>query len=123
MEKLVKLLNEYHFSWTEYIWYFLDEEENRIYFRTKVIDKWLIDEQRISDERIISKKFWFIKWLVENDKIDRLTFCTVETPSSKYEDFDLWPETPREDYTNILLMDLALQENPIEFLISILRER
>lgn len=100
MEKLIELLNE-----------------------SALIDLIFEDEIQVRNRKllIISKEYGFIKWLVDNDKIDRLTFCTVETPSSKYEDFDLWPETPREDYTNILLMDLALQEKPIEFLISILR--
>ena len=97
MEKLIELLNE-----------------------SAVLDTIFENEYQVKT-KIISKELGFIKRLVDNDKIDRLTFCTVETPSSKYEDFDLWPETPREDYTNILLMDLAIQEKPIEFLISILK--
>ena len=100
MEKLIELLNESAVLDTIF------ENEYQVKFRAT---------------KIISKELGFIKRLVDNDKIDRLTFCTVETPSSKYEDFDLWPETPREDYTNILLMDLAIQEKPIEFLISILK--
>ena len=70
---------------------------------------------------IICKPYWFIKWLVENNHIRWDVFCSVETPSAKYEDFDLRPETPLEDYTNILLMDLALQDQPVDFLVSILR--
>ena len=120
MDKLVKLLNEYHFSWTEFIWYYLDEEENRIYFKTEVVDKWIIDEQRISNERIISKRFGFIEWLVENNKIERLTFCESWL-GWKYTDFELSYDTPREDYTNMLLMELAIQDEPVEYLISILK--
>ena len=128
MEKLVKLLNEYHFSWTEYIWYYLDEKENRIYFRTKVIDKWLIDEQRISDERIISKKFWFIKLLVDNDKIDKKKFedeffvcwcCGYKLLSTREACDACWDKVL--DVYKALLMRLAIQDEPIEFLISILK--
>lgn len=111
MEKLVKLLNEYHFSWTEYIWYFLDEEENRIYFRTKVVDKWLIDEQRISDERIISKKFWFIKRLVKNNKVDL----------KKANNIDNWPLFDYYSDEDALIMALSINNEPLKFLESILK--
>ena len=115
MEKLVKLLNEYHFSWTEYVWYYLDEEENRIYFRTKVVDKWLIDEQRISDERIISKKFWFIKWLVDNGKIDVESYCRITSVERK------WEKDVYRDEVDSLIMLLAISDTPIDDLISILK--
>lgn len=115
MEKLVKLLNEYHFSWTEYIWYFLDEKENRIYFRTKVVDKWLIDEQRISDERIISKRFGFIKWLVEKDKIQY-----ARIPEHRYVS-DHCEKCIYEWMTDNVLMWLAISDTPIDDLISYLK--
>ena len=119
MEKLIELLNEYHFFNTDCINYVLDKEENRIYLKEEF--DWFYHEQRINAERIISKKFWFIKRLVENDKIDREKFWNSETKSSKYSDFELSYDTPREDYTNILLMELAIQDEPIQFLIEILR--
>lgn len=128
MEKLIELLNErlstsdlYDFYdkiyYKEYCW------GDVVKIMARIRDKLKPTGDRDADmtHLICLKKYEFIKWLVYNNKIDRLTFCTVETPSSKYEDFDLWPETPREDYTNILLMDLAIQEKPIEFLISILK--
>ena len=62
----------------------------------------------------------FVKWLVKNDKIEWKTFWELETISSKYSDFELSYDTPQEDYVNLLLMELSLQENPIRFLISIL---
>jgi len=103
MEKLIELLNEYHFFNTEYIWYHLDKEENRIYFKTEVVDKWITNEQRISDEWLISKKFGFIKWLVDNDKIDRDVSINWE-----------W-------HYESLLMKLAIQDNPLDFLVKILK--
>lgn len=99
MQKLIELLNEYENT---------DNWEN-----------WHQVEFR--ESKIISKKFWFIEWLVENDKIEREKFWNSETKSSKYSDFELSYDTPREDYTNILLMELAIQDEPIQFLIEILR--
>ena len=70
---------------------------------------------------LLSTEAMFIKWLVENDKIDRWKLWNSETKSSKYSDFELSYDTPREDYTNILLMELAIQDEPIQFLIEMLR--
>lgn len=126
MEKLVELLNEYHFFNTDCINYVLDEEENRIYLKEEF--DWFYHEQRINAERIISKKFWFIKWLVENKKIDIKKLCEKEIES--WRDFD-WPKTNSEDlsiefanqyFTETVLMLLAIQDEPMDFLVSILKE-
>ena len=107
MEKLIELLNEYDkIKW--------DKEEPiynwKIAIKTKIYQTYLV-----------STRYGFIKWLVENDKIDREKFWNSETKSSKYSDFELSYDTPREDYTNTLLMELAIQDEPIQFLIKILR--
>lgn len=70
MEKLLDLLNEYHHFNSDLIGYFRDGEYEKIYFRTELpqekkeelekagalIDDG-INEQRIENERIISKRF------------------------------------------------------------------
>ena len=87
MEKLIELLKEY------------DNEEfwEALYMENKVY---------ANDFLIISKKYWFIKWLVENEKIDL----------DGYPDIDFF-----NGDVNNLLMYLAIQDNPIEFLVSILK--
>ena len=66
---------------------------------------------------IISKEYWFIKWLVENEKID------LDKLPIRLEEY--YQNTEAVGYVtddeNILLMELAIQDNPIEFLISILK--
>ena len=106
MEKLIELLNEYETphswmvfkSYDDYDWtfYWVDCD-----WETEIV--W-------SDALIISKKFWFIQWLVENEKIDR------DRVDDSYENKFFW-------YTNyqILLMLLSIQDEPIRFLISILK--
>ena len=129
--KLLELLNEYHHFNSDLIYYWWDEEYERVYFHTElpeeqkeklakagIDDEW-IDEQRVYDEWICSKQFWFIKWLVENDKIDREKNVLAFEFSSVYT-YD------GEDYEDHLkecklLMLLAIQDEPINFLISILK--
>ena len=98
MKKLIELLNEY----SKNIWFFNEED---LQWQTKA---W-----------ILSKEFWFIKWLVENDKIDREKNVLAFEFSSVYT-YD------GEDYEDHLkecklLMLLAIQDEPINFLISILK--
>lgn len=60
---------------------------------------------------LISKSFWFIQWLVENDKID----LTKLEDNSDWYWIELW-----DDCYEVLAL-LSIQDNPIEFLISILK--
>ena len=104
MEKLQELLKEYQLSkweWVRLAW--PDVEVN---------DK----EELVLEATLISKKYWFIKWLVENEKIDlyklpiRLEEYYQSTEAVGY----------ITDDETILLMELAIQDEPIEFLVSIL---
>lgn len=104
MEKLVELLNEYGNEicnhWGDYPTD-MDEFTDRDTY-------WYL-----------SKKFWFIKWLVYNDKIDRdeiiinSDFMPVAF-DRKWEKYE-WSEEKQ------LLMLLSIRDEPINFLISILK--
>ena len=66
---------------------------------------------------IISLQGWFIKWLVDNDKIDRTDIPTW---------FDYEYQWRKGIYcvsyeVNILTMRLSIQDEPIQFLCSILK--
>ena len=105
MEKLIELFKEYVDNhWTD----------------TKDIEKeyWVINDwqwflywtREYLYEVVVNKKFWFIKWLVENDKIDR------DKVDDKFERPFYW-------YTNykIVLMLLSISSSPIDDLISYLK--
>ena len=113
MEKLIELLNEYENEETEANIRYWNYYQNWFH----LLEYW----ETYSEMLIISKKYEFIKRLVENDKIERERFWNSETKSSKYSDFELSYDNSREDYTNILLMELAIQDEPIQFLIEMLR--
>ena len=90
--KLIELLNEYcgEDEWSETKW-----------TKKHLLEWWLLSLQ------VISKKFWFIKWLVENDKIDESkVFSFIDTADKPYED---------------ILCLLALSDEPISDLISFLK--
>ena len=97
-------------------------------FNKRVIEKWLRDDEIFNWEEDVKENILylpnlksFVKWLVENDKINRERFWNSETKSSKYSDFELSYDTPREDYTNILLMELSISDTPIDDLVSYLK--
>ena len=97
MNKLIELLNEYR------------KQNPREFFGddgSLVVLTWkdFIELNRLI---IISKEYEFIKWLVDNDKIDKKkVFSFIDTDDKPYED---------------VLCLLALSDNPIDDLISYLR--
>ena len=93
MEKLIELLNEYDSWWAydDYYWLFQ-------YWQDR-------DAYRLCKYQLVSKEYGFIKWLVDNDKIDLNEYPQIRE-YSEYES---------------LLMYLSIQDEPIEFLISILK--
>ena len=124
--KLIELLNEYHHFNSDLIYYWWDEEYERVYFHTElpeeqkeklakagIDDEW-IDEQRVYDEWICSKQFWFIKWLVENDKIN------TESWPLYWFHFIMHNRQPYSLYETILMI-LSISDTPIEDLISYLK--
>lgn len=73
----------------------------------------MIDRQ---DTYIISKRFWFIEWLVENDKIEREKMLKENWLFRKYF-YDL---EYVKNYDR-LIMRLSVSDNPIQDLISLLK--
>ena len=95
MDKLQELLNEFHLQKWERITIAWPEAE--------------ISEKEINalEATLISKKYWFIKWLVDNDKINESkVFSFIDTADKPYED---------------ILCLLALDDEPLDFLASILK--
>ena len=97
MEKLIELLNEYMPNMKR------EERHNWTEIFTNIHNS---DLFICYTERVISNRFGFIKRLVDNDKID--------LHLAKY-DFEEYSEEEKA------LMCLAIQENPIDFLVSILK--
>ena len=75
---------------------------------------------RTEDLQIISKSFWFIKWLVDNDKIDQFYYensVRVKKYIDEYEEYDyVFPM----DYEQLIML-LSIEDNPIEWLCKILK--
>ncbi len=127
MEKLIELLNEYLNDKVGYIQY-----HNEYWFKqtkTKYEVEW---ERFLQDEYVLGKKFWFIKWLVENDKIGRdkcwfknewLSWNWYDSGIAFVQNYDNDTFKISEFYSPYLqlLMLLSISDTPIEFLVSILK--
>lgn len=99
MEKLLRDLNIYAHS-------FMNCNLTFTYDGNRIRVQWDEIWPYVAESIILNKKFWFIKWLVENEKIDL----------DGYPDIDFF-----NGDVNNLLMYLAIQDEPIEFLVSILK--
>lgn len=111
MEKLIELLNEYskkkhnlamrELNWEYWLWF-------------HYLNYW----SSYSELLMVSKKYEFIKRLVENDKIDFSKFeYMINIKANKRELY----YTKAGFHTEALLMLLSIQDEPIEYLISILK--
>ena len=100
MEKLIELLNESAVLDTIF------ENEYQVKFRAT---------------KIISKELGFIKWLIDNNKIDLNKLEKIWYEKIVYEyDWQYKEIVEYSDYESLLML-LAIQNEPIEFLISVLK--
>lgn len=109
MEKLIKLLNEYEKSITEIPVY---------WWQTNGMFQYWSYIQQVSVMYMISKHYGFIKRLVDNDKIDLDKVKKICIKHNGRMDID---GLHRYSVYERVLMLLAIQDEPIEFLISILK--
>jgi hypothetical protein len=113
IEKLVELLNEYEDVIRWYASYTIRGNKSK----REIKSDYMFDEdQNIIQLYIISKSYWFIEWLVENDKID-LDACEWE---KTYNNLTASRDSNYSQYER-LLMALAIQDEPIRFLCEILK--
>ena len=119
LDKLIELLNEY--VWKDSYW--LDEDSIS---KEEYINRW-DGCQCFINEHIISKRFGFIKWLIDNDKIEKEWWICPRKELVKEEIIEdretqkpIWYKNKYTEYEQ-LLMYLAIQDEPIEFLCSILK--
>jgi len=112
MEKLIELLNEWELEvWSSRLKWYIWNNPIWIYCKSSDYHFWLF-----SKIILISKEYWFIKRLVENDKIDRDRILK-ENWQFRLFYYDL----ERVKNYDRLVMYLSVEDNPIEFLISILK--
>ena len=120
MEKLIKLLNEYNYikedwfvvddGWWEYLEYDEEKEPMLIYQNSWTYASW-----EDAESILISRQYWFIEWLVNNDRVD------LNRIPEKIEGYYHDAREYVYDEISILLMELAFQDDPLEFLILILK--
>jgi len=125
MEKLVELVYYYNSHLEKgIIWIWLTtsikEDGKEVHFdKEKEIRKY--------ENYIISKKYWFIERLVKNDKIKSDGIKPREDLVKEIQIVDfktgktLWWKNQYSE-TEQLIMYLSIQDNPLEYLCSILKE-
>ena len=109
MKKLIELLNEFKEGKS---FQFIGYDEKYWMFDTNLNAD---GNTSLPEETIISKKFWFIQWLVDNDKID------IQWAKNLLYESEIFNPLPYTDLAERLIMYLAIQDDPISFLSSILK--
>ena len=126
MEKLIELLNKWIEEWWKPYWDDYSilkiseiEKSDWLYFVSFV---WEDYPWPVNLEHLLTKQAGLIKWLVKSDKIAWRKclnlWYEIAVIDKEGEDVDIMRTF--DDYEQ-LLMYLAIQDNPIEFLVSILK--
>lgn len=121
MEKLIELLNEYEnrdddqqIEWRIWEW---DKWENG-----KV--RWIVNDVYmwwVSELVVCSAYYWFIEWLVENDKIETNKLKKIWYEKTIYwYDWQYREIVEYSDYESLLMM-LSISNTPIADLVSYLK--
>lgn len=77
-----------------------------------VREEWVV--KKLNVDLIISKKYWFIRDLVKADRIDLLKLTCMNPQYTEILDSDF-------SWEDRIIMILSIEENPISFLISVLK--
>ena len=112
MEKLIKLINEHQ----------KEKHPDGIYLPVVAYRDWIFwsDSDCLSsvmDEiHLVSKNYWFIKWLIDNDKIETKRLDTIEIIPKFW-----WTIWKKAIWEKRILMLLSIQDDQTKFLVSILK--
>ena len=127
MEKLIELLNEYEIEKEKSEWVNVDayvefkwDYNNNWLVRYDETDHWEWDNLYwdTAVAYLISKKFGMVKWLVENDKIRNDIYRPIPVGiKATYEGGVVYYDKLEDR----IIMLLAIKDEPINFLISILK--
>ena len=122
IEKLIELLNEFETPQSRVVFKSYDDYDGTFYW----VDIDGETEIAWSDSYICGKRFWWIKWLVENDKInivkvyENLTNYEIEIRIRAVKELLENNEEDTIAYLKLLML-LAIQDEPIRFLCEILK--
>ena len=118
LDKLIKLLTEHC---RKHYWFkdndVIDIDHDSVQFYLYYNEKRYFS---IGVEKVISKEFWFIKELLFHDKIDLWKIQKLYRKSNE-NSTATYPILYDYTYDESLLMFLAIQDEPIDFLISVLK--
>ena len=85
---------------------------------------------KVTDAYMISKQFWFVKWLLDKDKIELRKLDKNIYMSDYWSSDDIFLAYNKGeqwiiytvDYYETILMLLAIQDEPVKFLSEILKD-
>lgn len=125
MEKLLKLINEYEESRWTLIDDWLTEEEREIWIVNEEEPLWseyeghlwhcnankVAFEKDTFDYRALSKKYWFIKRLCDNDLLEPNDLCerVILDQTKEWYEYEVY------------LQRINMKKEPIQYLISLLK--
>jgi len=117
MSKEIREQTEWEKKLSKLLWEYMEERgKNPEWFLE--ISTVLMTGSKAMDVYMISKQFWFIEWLIDNDKID------TDKINIFWKFKGMWWKVWLTLYSpcQSLRMNLAIQDEPVKFLSEILKD-
>lgn len=120
MHKEIKKHTEWEEKISQLLWEYMEEKKKNPEWFLEISTALMIVGGNVLDVYMISKQFWFIEWLVQNDKIDfewmswhwKIISYLTDKKGYKWNDVKEW----------VVLMLLSIQDEPVKFLSEILKD-
>lgn len=120
MSKEIREQTEWEKKLSQLLWEYMEEKKKNPEWFLE-INTALMTGGKAMDSYMVSKQFWFIEWLVDNHKININKEWDDYEETNLYCNTDFFQLQQHYSYYESLLMLLAIQDNPTEFLISVLK--
>lgn len=120
MSKEIREQTEWEKKLSQLLWEYMEEKKKNpewfLEISTVLMTGW-----KAWDIYMVSKQFWFIEWLVQNDKININEKWEDYEETNLYCNPDFFQLQQHYSYYESLLMLLSIHDEPVKFLSEILK--
>lgn len=113
-----EIKTEWEKKLSQLLWEYMEEKKKNPEWFLE-ISTVLMAGFKATDAYMVSKQFWFIEWLVQNDKVEK-AWQVIKDIDVWGSDTITWVDT-YSDYESLLML-LSIQDEPVKFLSEMLKD-
>lgn len=116
MSKEIREQTEWEKKLSQLLWEYMEEKKKNPEWFLEISTVLMCAGGNVLDTYMVTKQFWFIEWLVQNNKININEEWDDYEKTNLYCNSDFFQLQKHYSYYESLLMLLAISDNPIDLL-------